>query len=101
MLSGPGSGTGAGHMYGPGYGYGYGYGYGAVSAKDLGELRGRLRSYRCVILPPWAYLWIGCEVHSVDYWRLHWVRIAKKHDEQFFGSEIEAIFDAAEKALEK
>jgi hypothetical protein len=72
-----GYGYGSGDGYGYGYGSGYGYGYG--SGSGYGEPIGRAGDHVVAVLAPWPYVRVGCEIHSLEYWKDHWREIAAKH----------------------
>jgi len=98
--SGSGSGSGFGFGYGDGFGFGSGsrsgYGDGFGSGETLGIT---VADYECAVIPPWAILKIGCEVHSLDHWREHWQSIADRNAVEVDEEEIMAIIAAAEAVL--
>ena len=55
-----------------GYDYGYGYGYG-----ESGDIIGEIESHDVILLSPWSYVKVGCQIHSVKHWKKNWKKIAK------------------------
>jgi len=109
-----GSGSGYGHGYGDGYGHGYGSGdgdgyghgygyghgdwdgdgYGHGNESGDGVKIGKIVNFDIIYLFPFPYLKIGCEIHSVDYWRQNWKSLAKNE-----GLKISDIIDSVDKIL--
>jgi len=87
---------GYGHGHGEGYGFpadvsfrfgsGHGYGdgndgYGKGSHSGSGDAGIRIADigrFAVVHCAPWPYVRIGCELHSIAYWRANWREIAMK-----------------------
>jgi hypothetical protein len=77
--------------YGDGDGDGYGDGF-AGFAGGLGFggiVIGRAGEFDVVHLAPWPYVRVGCELHSISYWRANWTEIAQRN-----GVEVDCDFDA-------
>ena len=64
---------------GDGYGYGYGEKIGCVANHDIYLLR------------PWQYVAVGCECHSITWWRVNWRIMANRHDISIPKSELEEL----------
>lgn len=64
-----GNGQDDGSCIGNGSGYGYGSGKGVFSNYDYGEKIAEVDAHDVVVLFPWPYMQIGCQVHRNEYWR--------------------------------
>jgi len=63
---------------GSGYGSGYGYGYG----EEMGSIAGHK-----VRRTPWG-VFVGCQSHSLETWRVRWREIAEECDVQVDEEEV-------------
>lgn len=92
-----GSGAGAGAGNGEGYGYAYadgdGYGYSSGSGYGAGDGTeiGMVAEHTVASLAPWHYLRIGCQIHSVEWWRQNWRRVAHENNVSVSESQVEDI----------
>ena len=91
--NGSGHGYGSGHGDGYGYGdiYGSGYGYGSGHGDNSGSLIGSIGSHPVLSLRPWRFALVGCQYHSIDWWRDNWRIIAKTNDVSISESEVEDL----------
>jgi len=89
-------GFGVGYGYGDGVGLGLGYCYGdGVGVGVGGIVIGRLGKFEVVHFSPWPYVRVGCELHSIAYWRANWREIARVH-RVVVDIDFEALLDSAE-----
>ena len=77
---GDGDGLGDGFCDGDGFGIGYGFGggYGHGYGEGLGAQITTIGPYAVIEVFP-GYIQVGCEIHSVDWWREHWTAVARRH----------------------
>ena len=91
------SGYGYGYGYGDGSGYGYGYGYGYGSGSGYGdEVTGTIGDHGIHVISAWRLVLVGCEAHTLDYWRMHWQRIASEHDVEIDAVAVTDLLTRAE-----
>jgi len=92
-----GDGGDGGDGFGSGFGDGDGSGSGCGDDGQVGEgiVIGRVRKYEVVHLVPWPYVRVGCEQHTIAYWRANWREIARGHA-VFLDCDFDALLDSAE-----
>jgi len=98
-----GVGDGSGEGFGDGgYGGGFGFGDGGGSGFGVGVgvgvggiVIGRVGKFEVVHFSPWPYVRVGCELHSIAYWRANWREIASDND-VVVDIDFEALLDLAE-----
>ena len=78
-----GSGAGYGSGDGDGAGYGYGSGY--------GDLIGSIGVHLIRLLRPWHFAMVGCQYHSIDWWRDNWRIVAETNDVSISESKVEDL----------
>ena len=85
-----GFGFGVGDGFGGGFGVGFGFGggYGGI-------VIGRVGRVEVVHFAPWPYVRVGCELHSIAYWRENWMEIAQRN-RVVVDCDFEALLDSAE-----
>jgi hypothetical protein len=102
--SGYGSGYGSGDGYGDGDGSGYGSGYGSGdgygdgSGDGYGQRLDTVGSHEVVLLSPWPYVRVGCELHSIETWREQWRAVAREHILSISEDEAAKLLDLAGQA---
>jgi hypothetical protein len=94
--SGYGDGYGDGTGFGDGFGNGFGFGYGS----DYGDHIGNIGKHAVFVLLPWPYVRVGCQCHSIDYWRNHWREVACKEKVSLSQDEVDEVARLLEKAME-
>jgi len=93
---GGGFGCGDGFGYGDGFGFGDGSGFGCGDGQvDGGIVIGRVGEFEVVHFAPWPYVRVGCEQHTIAYWRANWREIASEHA-VFLDCDFDALLDSAE-----
>jgi len=91
---GHGFGSGAGIEFGQGFGSGYGLGTGHGISIGLVD-----NFIPVVVLAPWSYIRVGCEIHRLAWWREHWREVAAEHEVTIEESEVAALLDKATEIL--
>jgi len=95
--SGSGFGSGDGDSFGDSYGYGYGYGCGYGDDSTFFKLTGeRVGDFSVEYCEVWGLIKIGCEIHTLEYWRENWRDIADKNNIEITEPEVIQIIDAWE-----
>ena len=88
---------GSGDGYGSGYGYGYGSGDGSGDGYGSGETLGKVGGHRVALVWP-GYVTVGCQLHTVAWWREHWAGVARAEGLDVSQAEVDALLATAEGA---
>ena len=87
---GPGYGSGYGDGYGEGYGDGSGCGYGC-NCDGYGYKIGVVDSREVRLLYPWRYVTVGCQCHSITWWRDNWRSVEAKERVSISEAQVEEM----------
>jgi hypothetical protein len=97
---GSGFGDGSGSGFGSGDGSGFSDGSGFGSGDGFGMEIGKINGLDVVLLLPWLYLQVGCEIHHIDIWEKNWRDIARKNNMSISFEKVRGLLDVARKKLE-
>lgn len=92
--NGSGLGLGYGFGFGDGEGYGHGFGYGGGDSYGSGQVIGAVGKHSVICYPAWGYLRVGCQVHTLSWWRDNWTECAAEHGIEARAKAVDALLNA-------